>query len=286
MFNEISNDFPGCAGTVTWQELELAANVNSNETYTDIYLVCGGTASEPEDPEECQPPRGNSYTESCPDGQEGQIVFTWQGSPVCSYTESNTCQAKVCENEPIVKTRITLCSDVLGEGYTGRIVENWDSETCSWKETSRECKYEQQKKRYLSHPYKCERLCARSNGAAGIQPCSAPSNKPLMPARCALLGIMREYLYNDRHYGIGLPAGCSAGKECPSCEVGKSYVNLNEVWCSSLGYDGDYGNSSFYSMEILQCMESTTPPGAGNLDCSNFRSPGGGGEIIIPNPGR
>ena len=29
MFNEITNDFPGCAGTVTWQELELGADVDT-----------------------------------------------------------------------------------------------------------------------------------------------------------------------------------------------------------------------------------------------------------------
>lgn len=40
MFNEIENDFPSCAGTVTWKELELGADVDSNTTYTDVYLVC------------------------------------------------------------------------------------------------------------------------------------------------------------------------------------------------------------------------------------------------------
>ena len=129
MFNEISNDFPGCAGTVTWQELELAANVNNNETYTDIYLVCGGTASEPEDPEECQPPRGNSYTESCPEGQEGNITFTWQGEPVCNYKETNNCG--------------TGCHPTKGQSYTencpsgqsGTITYTWAQSSCSYKKT-------------------------------------------------------------------------------------------------------------------------------------------------------
>lgn len=40
MFNEIENDFPSCAGTVTWKELELGADVDNNTTYTDVYLVC------------------------------------------------------------------------------------------------------------------------------------------------------------------------------------------------------------------------------------------------------
>ena len=91
MFNEISNDFPGCAGTVTWQELELAANVNSNETYTDIYLVCNGTG-DVTPPQECQAPRGQTYTESCPSGQTGTITYTWQGEPTCSYKKTDNCQ--------------------------------------------------------------------------------------------------------------------------------------------------------------------------------------------------
>ena len=101
MFNEISNDFPGCAGTVTWQELELAANVNNNETYTDIYLVCNGTGetTEPEEPEECKPPKGNTYTENCPDGQTGIITYTWNQA-TCSYQVSNTCVQKVTECQP------------------------------------------------------------------------------------------------------------------------------------------------------------------------------------------
>ena len=128
MFNEISNDFPGCAGTVTWQELELAANVNSNETYTDIYLVCNGTGALPP-PERCQPSRGNTYTESCPAGQEGQIVFTWQGEPVCNYKETNNCS--------------TVCHPTKGQSYTencpsgqsGTITYTWDQSSCSYKKT-------------------------------------------------------------------------------------------------------------------------------------------------------
>lgn len=40
MFDEIENDFPGCAGTVTWKELELGADPDTNQTFTDVYLVC------------------------------------------------------------------------------------------------------------------------------------------------------------------------------------------------------------------------------------------------------
>ena len=91
MFNEISNDFPGCAGTVTWKELELAADVDKNETYTDVYLVCDGTG-EVTPPADCEAPNGLSYTENCPEGQEGNITFTWQGEPTCSYKKTDNCQ--------------------------------------------------------------------------------------------------------------------------------------------------------------------------------------------------
>lgn len=40
MFDEIENDFPACNGTVTWKELELGADPNTNQTFTDVYLVC------------------------------------------------------------------------------------------------------------------------------------------------------------------------------------------------------------------------------------------------------
>ena len=50
MFDEISNNFPACNGTVTWQELELGGDVANNKTYKDVYLVCGTAAPEP-DPE-------------------------------------------------------------------------------------------------------------------------------------------------------------------------------------------------------------------------------------------
>lgn len=50
MFDEISNNFPSCGGTVTWQELELGGDVANNKTYKDVYLVCGTAAPEP-DPE-------------------------------------------------------------------------------------------------------------------------------------------------------------------------------------------------------------------------------------------
>ena len=92
MFNEISNDFPGCAGTVTWKELELAADVNTNKTYTDVYLVCDGTGEVPP-PQECEAPNGLSYTENCPEGQDGNITYTWVGEPTCNYTRTDNCQA-------------------------------------------------------------------------------------------------------------------------------------------------------------------------------------------------
>lgn len=97
MFDEISNDFPGCDGTVTWKELELGADVDNNRTFTDIYLVCDGTGEVP--PQECQGPKGDTYTESCPAGQTGSITYTWVGEPTCSYTKTENC------------TPVATCSD-------------------------------------------------------------------------------------------------------------------------------------------------------------------------------
>ena len=284
MFNEISNDFPGCAGTVTWQELELAADVDTNKTYTDVYLVCNGSG-EVTPPQDCQAPNGLSYTESCPDGQEGEIVFTWQGEPVCNYKETNNCTDKGCENEPTNKTRITLCSDVLGEGYTGRIVENWDSETCEWKETNRTCTNEPQLKRYLTHPLSCTQFCARDNGLSGISSCSPNSGSTIYAVRCGLTGVVMEHLTLNLGYERSLPPGCSPGGECASCEVGKTYIVNNEVYCKRLNshVGGAYDSVDFYSIAIVQCVEATTPPLAGNLNCSKINNPGSGGSAgLIP----
>ena len=132
MFNEISNDFPGCAGTVTWQELELAANVNNNETYTDVYLVCNGTG-EVTPPQDCQAPNGNRYTESCPDGQEGEIVFTWQGEPVCNYKETNNCK-EVCQ-----PTKGQSYTEHCPEGQSGNITYTWNQATCKYDKTQDTC---------------------------------------------------------------------------------------------------------------------------------------------------
>ena len=130
MFNEISNDFPGCAGTVTWQELELGADVDTNTTYTDVYLVCNGTG-EVTPPQECQAPRGQTYTESCPNGQTGTITYTWQGEPTCSYKKTDNCQEEVCQ-----PTKGQSYTEECPEGQTGTITYTWNQSTCSYKETN------------------------------------------------------------------------------------------------------------------------------------------------------
>ena len=126
MFNEISNDFPGCAGTVTWQELELGADVDTNTTYTDVYLVCNGTG-EVTPPQECQAPRGQTYTESCPNGQTGTITYTWQGEPTCSYKKTDNCQEEVCQ--PTKGQRYT---EECPDGQTGTITYTWNQSSCSY----------------------------------------------------------------------------------------------------------------------------------------------------------
>ena len=288
MFNEISNDFPGCAGTVTWKELELAADVDTNKTYTDVYLVCDGTGEVPP-VEDCQAPNGLSYTESCPEGQEGNITFTWQGEPVCNYKETNNCTDKGCENEPTVKTRLKLCSEVLGENYTGSITEQWDSETCSWKETSRTCKYEQIRKRYLSYPQSCYKACRRTDGGLPAGYSTSIVNQvmrhPRPFARCAL-----DYQILDAigtSMATSLPAGCSPGQECASCVLGQRYIVPAQVYCASIdtstsdGWAGWGPSYSCYSITVVTCGEYTTPPSAGSLDCSNWNSSGSGGNVGI-----
>ena len=133
MFNEISNDFPGCAGTVTWQELELGADVDENTTYTDVYLVCNGTATEIP-PQDCQAPNGQTYTESCPNGQTGTITYTWQGEPTCSYKETNNCEEDDCQ-----PTNGQSYTENCPDGQTGTITYTWNQSSCSYDKTQDTC---------------------------------------------------------------------------------------------------------------------------------------------------
>ena len=126
MFNEISNDFPGCAGTVTWQELELGADVDTNTTYTDVYLVCNGTG-DVTPPQECQAPRGQTYTESCPNGQTGTITYTWVGEPTCSYKKTDNCQEEVCQ-----PTKGQSYTEECPDGQTGTITYTWNQSACKY----------------------------------------------------------------------------------------------------------------------------------------------------------
>ena len=297
MFNEISNDFPGCAGTVTWQELELGADVDTNTTYTDVYLVCNGTGNVTP-PQECQAPRGQTYTESCPNGQTGTITYTWVGEPTCSYKETNNCATipdgkdeEICENEPVVKTKTVLCSEELGENYIGRITYSWDSETCAWKETLRTC--EIALKRYLSHPRSCYKACRRTDGGIPAGYSTSIVNEVLRNspgkvfARCGLDYQIRDAIGTS--VSSSLPAGCSPGQECPSCELGKQYIVPTQVYCANIDTSTGDGWSqwgpeySCYSITLVSCGEYTQPPTAGTLDCSVWRNSGSGGNVgIVP----
>ena len=107
--------FPACSGeTMSWQKLKL-------KNKEEVYLVCG------EAEQGCTPTRGNSYTEDCPPGQSGQIIYTWN-STSCQYETSNTCRTvQTCSDStykashkseccPSAPKTDTVCWTYAGEG--------------------------------------------------------------------------------------------------------------------------------------------------------------------------
>ena len=101
----------------------MGADVDKNTTYTDV------TATEIP-PQDCQAPNGQTYTESCPNGQTGTITYTWQGEPTCSYKETNNCQEEVCQ-----PTKGQSYTENCPSGQSGTITYTWDQSSCSYKKT-------------------------------------------------------------------------------------------------------------------------------------------------------
>ena len=106
MFNEISNDFPGCAGTVTWKELELAADVDTNKTYTDVYLVCDGTGVNPPPDSVCTEGETRNGSRSCLGGCGIELERCKNGK-----WEAYNCVLKPGAECPTGYEQKTQCSD-------------------------------------------------------------------------------------------------------------------------------------------------------------------------------
>ena len=100
MFDEISGNFPACNGTATWKELELGGNTTKNQTYKDVYLVCGDVvAAPPESPCANEPKKTH-----------------WNGS------------ACVCPNTPSPKREEFECRPPS----KGKQYRTWNDNTCEW----------------------------------------------------------------------------------------------------------------------------------------------------------
>jgi len=88
------SDFPDCKqaggkdGTMSWTPLKLKGAAGS-----ELYLACGEAGAGT-----CQPtdPRGARYTEDCPSGQTGTIIYTWNNS-LCRYDTSGSCKEDIRE---------------------------------------------------------------------------------------------------------------------------------------------------------------------------------------------
>lgn len=271
MFNEISNDFPGCSGTVTWKELELAADVDKNETYTDVYLVCDGSSEVPPPPD-CEAPNGNRYTESCPEGQEGEIVFTWQGEPVCNYKETNNCKDIEEECQP---PRGNTYTESCPSGQSGNITYTWDKNTCSYKSVNacvkryiqRSCASLQVSARFAAeHPFLSGNTRYDCTQIRSGQVQASWTSTPISDN--TIIQKLKGSGYYDIH-----SSGCSFKNSlCSTCEVGKVYFDPQEaVGVNCLSYQNP-NTSALYVMPAGVCTEiaaSANIPNTGS-DCSSW----------------
>ena len=129
MFDEISNNFPSCGGTVTWQELELGGDVANNKTYKDVYLVCGNAEPAAPDPEP-EPEKtcsDSTYklshkSECCPSASKSDsdcYSYQWRGGATSAGNESrcwdNDYKEGDCSYECTFET-LGLCSEVECSG--------------------------------------------------------------------------------------------------------------------------------------------------------------------------
>ena len=170
-----------------------------------------------------------------------------------------------CANQPLSTSKLTLCSEVYGSGYSGSIRYKWNSDTCAWDKTSENCT--RSKTRYLTYPSNCLRYCSNTS-ADGVQ---------FYPVKCL---SPEDYRYNCAlnvseitFFGVEarMPDGCQPGKACATCEIGKQYV---------VGYEYSFCVGKYHSLAVVTCYEGPDAPQPGNLNCANV-DPGQGGSSGI-----
>ena len=179
-----------------------------------------------------------------------------------------------CANPPVSTTKLTMCSEVYGSGYSGSIRYKWNEDTCTWDKASENCTRD--RTRYLSYPTRCLRYCVyKKNGIETVSKCDWPriDQDHGRHSHCSVdvlaleqMGVIPDIL------------DCKPGTECDICIPGKEYIVENyDDYCSSFG-DERFFENTFHSRKVVRCYEGTKPPQPGNLDCSKENSGTGGSE--------
>ena len=167
-----------------------------------------------------------------------------------------------CANAPVSTTKLTLCSEVYGSGYSGSIRYKWNEDTCTWDKASENCT--RSRTRYLTYPSGCLRYCEEGS-VNGIR---------FYPQKCISAVDYRNNcalnVSDITYFGVSaqMPDGCQPGKACASCELGKQYV---------VGYEYSFCIGKYHSLAVVTCYEGPNAPEPGNLDCSKV-NPGQGGS--------
>ena len=249
MFNEISNDFPGCAGTVTWKELELAADVDTNKTYTDVYLVCDGTGVNPPPDSVCTEGETRNGSGSCLGGCGIELERCKNGK-----WEAYNCVLKPGAECPTGYEQKTQCSD----GKSFRI------QRCN-----ASCKFEEVQ---ACPGLDCSNAAYKASHKAECCPGTPTTDTVCWTPGPLRWGTMQSVTDNEALFRCNQKNMYDPHRTCSGSCMGKASVSNS--YCSSVsGPCSNYGEVCMMNITYCPIYTGTYNYGKPNCDCT-------GGEVL------
>ena len=249
MFNEISNDFPGCAGTVTWKELELAADVDTNKTYTDVYLVCDGTGVNPPPDSVCTEGETRNGSGSCLGGCGIELERCKNGK-----WEAYNCVLKSGAECPTGYEQKTQCSD----GKSFRI------QRCN-----ASCKFEEVQ---ACPGLDCSNAAYKASHKAECCPGTPNTDTVCWTPGPLRWGTMQSVTDNEALFRCNQKNMYDPHRTCSGSCMGKASVSNS--YCSSVsGPCSNYGEVCMMNITYCPIYTGTYNYGKPNCDCT-------GGEVL------
>ena len=249
MFNEISNDFPGCAGTVTWKELELAADVDTNKTYTDVYLVCDGTGVNPPPDSVCTEGETRNGSGSCLGGCGIELERCKNGK-----WEAYNCVLKSGAECPTGYEQKTQCSD----GKSFRI------QRCN-----ASCKFEEVQ---ACPGLDCSNAAYKASHKAECCPGTPTTDTVCWTPGPLRWGTMQSVTDNEALFRCNQKNMYDPHRTCSGSCMGKASVSNS--YCSSVsGPCSNYGEVCMMNITYCPIYTGTYNYGKPNCDCT-------GGEVL------